>query len=139
MGTSSAETGWAENPKEVGGAINSAPWVDTETIAVYFGCADGKLYAYNLADGTAKENFPVDIGAGIDSWPYVANGIVYFGADDGKFYAVDTATGDIVDGWPYDTGAPIKSGVSLQYVDADHIYVLVGSDSGRVYSFKTAN
>jgi len=139
MGTSEEDTGWAVNPKVVGGAINSAPWVDTETLAVYFGSADGKLYAYNLVDGQAKANFPVDIGSGIDSWPLVANGIIYFGADDGKFYAVDTATGEIVDGWPYDTGAPIKSGVSLQYIDDDNIFVLVGSDSGRIYSFKTAN
>ena len=61
---------------------------------------------------------------------------MYFGADDGKFYAVDTTTAEIVPGWPYDTGGAVKSGVTVHWVDADNIFVLVGSDSGKVYGFR---
>ncbi|RKY42480.1 MAG: hypothetical protein DRP80_06775, partial [Candidatus Omnitrophota bacterium] len=136
LSTAETDTGWATNPVTCGGAIYSAPWVDVETGYVYFGCRDGKLYALSVADGSSKPGFPVDIGSAIDSWPLVWNRVVYFGADDGKFYAVDADSGEIVPGWPYDTGAPIKSGISLHYIDEDNIYVLVGSDSGKLYSFK---
>ena len=138
LSASSEDTGWSTNPFAVSGgeAIYSAPWVDTNTGYVYFGCRDGKLYALSVADGSLKPNFPVDVGSPIDSWPLVENGIVYFGADNGKFYAVDVDTGEIVSGWPYDTGASIKGGVSLQYIDENNKYILIGSDSGKLYSFK---
>jgi len=135
------DTGWTTNPVSVGGAVYSAPWFDAGTGFVYFGSQDGKLYALSINNGHSKPNFPVDVGSPIDSWPLVENNIVYFGADDGKFYAVDVETGEIVPGWPYDTGAPIKSGAALHviYDESWEIvdkYILVGSDSGRVYSFK---
>ena len=37
---------------------------------------------------------------------------------------MDADSGEIVPGWPYDTGAPIKSGISLHYIDEDNIYVV---------------
>jgi outer membrane protein assembly factor BamB len=91
----------------------------------------------------AKTNFPINIGSPIDAWPLVWNGYVYFGADNGKFYAVEIATGEIVPGWPYDTGAPIKGGASLQLIfDAGFniiaTNILIGSDSGKLYSFTAA-
>ncbi len=142
LSASSADTGWTTNPVSVGGAVYSSPWFDAGTRCVFFGCRDGKLYAVSTVDGSMKANFPVNVGSPIDSWPLVENGIVYFGADNGKFYAVDIATGQIVPGWPYDTGAPIKGGAALHLIyntqtwDVEETYVLVGSDSGKIYSFK---
>ncbi|MFH1459663.1 MAG: PQQ-binding-like beta-propeller repeat protein [Candidatus Omnitrophota bacterium] len=142
LSASTADTGWATNPVICGDKVYSAPWVDVDTRYVYFGCQDGKLYALSLNDGSSRANFPVNIGSPIDSWPLVENGICYFGADDGKFYAVNINTGQIVPGWPYDTGAPIKSGAALHVVydtetwEVIDTYVLVGSDSGKIYSFK---
>jgi len=134
----SLNSGWTTNPVTVGGAVYSAPWVDTESTPdyVYFGSQDGKLYALSVEDGTTRSGFPLDVGSPIDSAPLVANGFLYFGADDGKFYAVQTATGQIVPGWPYDTGGPVKSGVAQHFVDIDNIFVLVGSDAGKIYSFR---
>ncbi|MFH1062907.1 MAG: PQQ-binding-like beta-propeller repeat protein [Candidatus Omnitrophota bacterium] len=142
LSSDSADTGWTVNPISVGGAVYSAPWFDTGSRYVFFGSQDGKLYAVSITDGSMKPNFPVDVGSPIDSWPLVENGIVYFGADNGKFYAVDVATGQIVPGWPYDTGAAIKGGAALHLIyntetwDVQETYVLVGPDSGKIYSFK---
>ncbi|MFH2137115.1 MAG: DUF2341 domain-containing protein [Candidatus Omnitrophota bacterium] len=142
LSASTAETGWTTNPVSTGGAINSAPWADPDTDYVYFGCQDGKLYALSLADGSMKANFPVNLGSPIDCWPLIENRICYVGADDGKFYAVNVDTGEVVAGWPYDTGAPIKGGASLHLIydtetwDVIDVYVIVGSDSGRLYAFK---
>lgn len=142
LSSSPANTGWTSNPVSVGGAVYSAPWFDTGSRYVFFGSQDGKLYAVSIADGSMKPNFPVDIGSPIDSWPLVENGIVYFGADNGKFYAVDIATGEIVSGWPYDTGGAIKGGAALHLIyntetwDVQETYIIVGSDSGKVYSFR---
>ncbi len=142
LSATTGDTGWDTNPISVGGAVNSAPWFDTTTRYVFFGSQDGKLYAVSIADGSMKANFPVDVGSPIDSWPLVENGVVYFGADNGKFYAVDVETGEIVSGWPYDTGDAIKGGAALHLIyntetwDVEETYVIVGSDSGKVYSFK---
>ncbi|MCP4650974.1 MAG: PQQ-binding-like beta-propeller repeat protein [PVC group bacterium] len=142
LSASTAETGWDTNPVVVGDAVYSSPWVDADTDCVYFGSQDGKIYALNLADGTSKANFPVDIGSPIDSAPLVENGVIYCGADNGKFYAVDIATGTLVPGWPYDTGDAIKGGAALHLIydtetwDVIDTYVLVGSDSGKIYSFQ---
>ena len=141
LGAATDDTGWTTNPVVTGGAIYSAPWVDIDSGYVYFGCQDGKLYALSMTDGTPKENFPVDIGSPIDSWPLVYNGYVYFGADNGKIYAVDIDTGAIVPGWPYNTGSPVKSGASQHTIyDGEYniidVYIIIGSDSGKLYSFK---
>ncbi|MBU1044156.1 MAG: DUF2341 domain-containing protein [Candidatus Omnitrophica bacterium] len=142
LSSAPADTGWSVNPISVGGAVYSAPWFDTGSRYVFFGSQDGKLYAVSIADGSMKPNFPVDVGSPIDSWPLVENGIVYFGADNGKFYAVDVVTGQIVPGWPYDTGDAIKGGAALHLIyntdtwDVEETYVIVGSDSGKVYSFR---
>ncbi|MBU1087073.1 MAG: PQQ-binding-like beta-propeller repeat protein [Candidatus Omnitrophica bacterium] len=142
LSSAPADTGWSVNLVSVGGSVYSAPWFDTDSRYVFFGSQDGKLYAVSIADGSMKANFPVDVSSPIDSWPLVENGIVYFGADNGKFYAVDADTGQIVPGWPYDTGDAIKGGAALHLIyntdtwDVEETYVIVGSDSGKIYSFK---
>ncbi len=76
-----------------------------ETNALFFGSADGVLYALDPR-GTLLWRY--DTGAPIRSSPVLgrkpegeAGWIVYFGAGNGKLYALDTATGRRR--WSYDT------------------------------------
>ena len=63
---------------------------------VLIGSSDGKLYAYDAADGTFQWSFPT--GNKIWSTPAVANGIAYIGSLDHSLYAVNVTDGS--DAWP---------------------------------------
>lgn len=78
---------------------------DGRTRAVYFGSADGSLYALS-ADGRLLWRYDTGdpirsspaLGAGPDGRP---DAIVYFGAGNGKLYALNTADGSLR--WAFDT------------------------------------
>ena len=74
---------------ETGASIHSSPAVAYDT--VYFGSADGKLYAVDAATGTERWEFKT--GSWVESSPAVVNGVVYFGSNDGNFYALDAHNG----------------------------------------------
>ena len=101
--------------------------------AVYVGSYDGKLYAFNAADGRAKTGFPVTTGDSIFSSPAVAGGWVYVGSEDHKLYAFNAATGRARTGFPVPTGGYI---VSSPAVTNDVVYV--GSYDCKLYAFNTA-
>ncbi len=67
---------------------------------VYFGSADGNLYAVNADSGVLQWKF--DAKSRIPSTPAVEGKVVYFGAYDGNFYALDASTGALK--WKFQTG-----------------------------------
>jgi hypothetical protein len=58
---------------------------------VYFGRADGNLYALDLQSGAQEWKFPTEVR--VTSSPAADHGIVYCGSYSGNFYALDGATG----------------------------------------------
>jgi outer membrane protein assembly factor BamB len=58
---------------------------------VYLGDMDGKVYAWNLADG--KEIWTYKVASGFMASPAIRGGLLYIGDIDGKFYALDIKTG----------------------------------------------
>jgi outer membrane protein assembly factor BamB len=58
---------------------------------VYLGDMDGKVYAWNLADG--KELWTYKVESGFIASPAIRGGLLYIGDLDGKFYAFDIKTG----------------------------------------------
>lgn len=71
------------------GAIVSSPAVSAGV--VYFGSADGGLYAVEAATGKLRWRF--DAHGDVNSSPAVNSGTVYAVSLDGNLYAVDAATG----------------------------------------------
>jgi outer membrane protein assembly factor BamB len=76
-------------------AIQTTPVVADER--VFFGAADGKLYAIRAATGSYAWAF--DTRSSIDTSPALADGILYFGSADGRLWAIDGRTGDSVPAW----------------------------------------
>lgn len=106
------------------------------TNAVYFGSADGSLYALNPH---GKLLWKFDAGAPIRSSPAIGRSpegleIVYFGSGDGRLYALNAADGSLR--WAYDTtpedpelrdrndlnGSPAL-GESGVYIGGEHGYI----------------
>jgi len=91
--------------------INKSPALLGERL--YYGAADGKLYAF--ATATGEKNVIKDFGAPIIT-PIVAHkGFLYFGTEASKLYRVDRASGEIagefaLNGRPYQ---PVVAGESI--------------------------
>lgn len=109
---------------------------------VFIGGDDGKLYAFNAADGKRLWSFPA--GAEFEATPTVINGLVLCGAYDGNLYAVDAATGK--ERWRFATGArlpgfegiaEVKRGVdsSVAVVEGRAYF---GAWDGKVYCLDAA-
>lgn len=74
----------------LGGEVQSAPAISADG-TIYFGCADGKLYALN-SDGSKRWDFAT--GGYVFSSPSIAaGGTIYLGSADGKLYAVHGSSG----------------------------------------------
>jgi len=73
-----------------GGEVRSTPLVDEARDAVYFGSADGWLYALDR-DGGDRWRF--DAGSAIYGSPALIEGRVVFGTAEGEVLALDAATG----------------------------------------------
>ncbi len=71
------------------GEVATTPVIADQTI--YFGCADGKLYAL---DSKGREKWSFQAREGIYSSPVYANGVVMFGCNDSDFYGIDAKTGE---------------------------------------------
>ena len=73
-----------------GGAINSAPAVSVDSKTVFFGSADGHLYAVDAATGGQTWSF--NTSAGIPGSPMLSpdGKTVYVGSLDTAVYALDT-------------------------------------------------
>src|SRR6476619_490020 len=76
---------------------------------VYLGDMDGKVYAWNLADG--KELWTYKVESGFIASPVIRGGLLYIGDMDGKFYALDIKTGQPK--WTHSAEAEIDNGANF--------------------------
>jgi len=98
---------------------------------VFFGNADGKVYAVDVADG--KLAWSVQTSAAVWNSPVVHKGVVVIGSRDGKVYAIDAESGRVK--WAAQTGGPLLSSPA---VDAKASRVYIGSEDMCVYAFDLA-
>jgi hypothetical protein len=115
------ETAWTFTAN---GAVQSSPAVVNGIL--YFGSADGNLYALDATYGTFKWSYatqgPIDYSS-----PTAAGGIVYVGSSDHNVYALNATTGAFK--WSYTTGGPISSSPT---VSGGTVYI--ASNDGSVYA-----
>ncbi len=116
-------------------AIYASPGVAGDL--VYLGGYDGKVYAYQLADGKLRDQplwtYPRqgNLGGSIIGGLMVANGKLYFGSADGTVYALTAAEG--YKEWSYNIGKKIWSAPA---VEGDTLYI--GSLDKKVYALDAA-
>ncbi len=105
--------------------ISSAPAV-TRKGTVYFGTADGRLYA---VAPTGSKLWQCDATGAVTGSPALgANGTVYFGTDSGRIYAVGRS-GDIV--WKRSLGGAVRASPTVTQDDG----LIVASDDHNLYTF----
>jgi len=104
--------------------------------AVYFGGADGYLYALDPATG--KQMWRFKTAGRIRATPAIADGVVYVGSMDGHLYAVDAQTG--TEKWKFKTAGnkyfPLGEVQSSPAVGDGMVYF--GSRDGALYAIDTA-
>jgi len=146
-----------------GGAIVSSPAVAGGV--VYFGSADGSLYAVNAASG--KQRWRFDAHGQVNSSPAVADGVVYAVSLDGNLYAVDAASGKqrwafategehrytkagnlgafpptevMPDPWDFYLSSPAVVGGAVYFGSGDgHVYAVDASSGALKWKFKTGD
>jgi eukaryotic-like serine/threonine-protein kinase len=108
--------------------LASSPVIQGGTL--YFGSAEGSLYALNPKDGHERWHYFTQ-GA-VRSTPAVADGRVFFGSYDDAMYALDAKKGTLL--WRRDTHMPV---VSTPLVVKDLVYI--GSRNADFYALNAAD
>lgn len=126
---------WPITTYTVPTAALSDPVSDGEN--VYFGSADGHLYAYNMVEDRPLWRYPTTetgLGAAVNR-PAVSNGIIYFGASDGRLRAVRTLpkNGSYLEQPQLLWSAVISGGVAGTPSALDGV-VYVGGGDGRIHA-----
>ena len=145
------------------GAIVSSPTVANGV--VYFGSADGNLYAVDAAAGKLRWKF--DAHGDVNSSPAVAGDTVYVVSLDGNLYAVDAATGKqrwsfasqgehrftaagmfgtkpatevMPDQWDFFLSSPAVAGGAVYFGSGDgHVYAVDAATGALKWKFKTGD
>jgi eukaryotic-like serine/threonine-protein kinase len=125
----STQTGEAQAHVVAPEAIITSPALSGNTI--YFGCADGALYAVNLHNWQPKWRFQTD-GA-VNSSPSIAEDLICFGSDDGNLYLLNKDTGKLVRKLSAASGKPVRTTPVLC-----EGAVIFGDAAGNVYSWGSA-
>src|SRR6266536_3602235 len=102
---------------------------------VYFGAADGRLFAFSTIRCKSPPCQPMwtaATGGPVTSSPAVADGLVYVGSSDGKLYAYNPRSGAKL--WSHAIGSPIESSPAVAMGS-----VFVGADDGKIYAFRRSN
>jgi len=116
---------WPNGYTELNTQVTSGLVLHRDTL--YFGAANGKLWAVDAAGGTAKWKYTSE--GPVKSAPVIDAGIIYFGSDDKRLYAFDLATDQPLA--PFEAGGPIQSTPAI-WKD----YVFIASQDGYVYALK---
>jgi len=116
---------WPNGYTELNTQVTSGIVLHGDTL--YFGAADGKLWAVDAAGGTAKWKYAAE--GPIRSAPVIHNGIVYFGSSDGRLYAFDLSTDRALE--PFNASGPIQSTPAVWTN-----YIFVSSQDGYVYALR---
>jgi len=145
------------------GAIYSSPAVAGD--AVYFGSADGHLYAVDAGSGKLRWKF--DAHGPVNSSPAVVEGVVYVVSLDGNLYAVDATTGRqrwsfasegerrstkagnlgafpptevVPDPWDFYLSSPAVAGGVIYFGSGDgHVYAVDAATGALKWKFKTGD
>jgi outer membrane protein assembly factor BamB len=94
---------------------------------IYFGCNDGKLYAF-YPNGTLKWTLKLTLGKSMRSPTMGIDGTIYIGSSDHKFYAI-YPNGTIK--WKYKTNFNIYSSPAID----DNGIIYIGSHDTYLYAF----
>ena len=122
---------------KTGGPIWSSPAVAGDS--VYFGSADGSVYALDASSGKVLWQF--ETAGPVYGSPTVDGAAVYVLSDDGYLYKLNRATGDTL--WHFDThGGKVRRAAydrtsSRAVVAGGMVYV--GSANGSLYALDPAN
>jgi len=117
---------------------------------LFFGSADGFLYALNKKDGSLLWKY--ETGGAIAGSPSVAGSSVYISSRDNYVYAVNMNTGKLswrfkmlpiispaFDQWDYFMAAPVVSGTRVLIGSGDgYLYALDAHDGKLKWKFKTS-
>jgi eukaryotic-like serine/threonine-protein kinase len=115
---------------KTGGAVASSPVVSDGV--VYFGSADGYLYAVDVQTG--QERWTFQTGDAVWSSPAVSDGVAYVSSNDDYLYALDAQSGQEkwkfrTEGWV--TSSPAISDSVVYFGSSDtHLYA-VGIQTGQ--------
>ena len=90
--------------------------------SLYFGSADGNLYALDIESGYMEWVFRT--AGPINSVPTADRDGVFIGSSDGFVYALDRKTGKLI--WSFKTSAPVNSTIVLH---EDCIYAISDADA----------
>lgn len=102
---------------------------------VYFGSADGNVYALNAnTGGMIWKSAP---GGAFSSSPAVANGVVYIGSDANNFFALNAHTGALL--WKYATpstvdSSPVVADGIVYFTSYATLYALNASTGAFIWS-----
>jgi outer membrane protein assembly factor BamB len=115
---------------------------------LFFGSADGNLYAVDKSSGKLLWKFQT--GGAIPSCPAIDQNTIYFASRDKNIYALDlnngkllwkTPTGDLLPhqwGWEYFLGSPVVSNGHVYVGSGDGLlYCLNGATGKKTWSYKT--
>jgi outer membrane protein assembly factor BamB len=102
-GASAGPLNWRFPKSGAIGAIVTDPLLNADS--VYFGSADGNVYAVDSALGGQLWKFSVH--GSVRSSIAIDGTVLYAGADDGYLYAIDITSQTLR--WKYRTGGPVRS------------------------------
>jgi outer membrane protein assembly factor BamB len=116
---------------QLGGAVSTAPAVDTADNIVLVGDSTGAVTAF--AVGTGAKRWSYLTSGPVTAAPAIATGVVYVGSSDGNLYAISAPNGSLK--WKQSAGSPITSNISVDTID--HI-ISVGTQTGEFLGFSPA-
>lgn len=118
----------------VGTKAYTSPVISPRGHEVVAASEAGHLVSLSVTDGLPNWNASF-FGGGIDSTPFIINGVIYVGCDDGMLYAIGLAVGKLF--WRFEAGDPVYSTpVTAPHAGAHLVYFTAGA---KVFAVTTGH